>query len=224
MDEDDRLAERFEENRTRLRTVAHRMLGSLSEADDAVQEAWLRLSRSETSNIENLGAWLTTVVGRVCLDMLRARASRREEPMGAHVPEPVVGALILAPAPTPKKLATRPRASATPGPVRHAGRPWHRTPAAKRRQPPRRSRTRRQTARQIRWRSKSGSAAPAKCHPPSSVERTARPARHTRSACLSPSARAQDSGPAAKSKINEGSGKVATRAGEEQSRKQRRQC
>jgi RNA polymerase sigma factor (sigma-70 family) len=88
MHEDDRLAERFEENRTRLRRVAYRMLGSRSEADDAVQEAWLRLSRSETSNIENLGGWLTTVVGRVCLDMLRTRASRREEPMGVRTPEP----------------------------------------------------------------------------------------------------------------------------------------
>jgi RNA polymerase sigma factor (sigma-70 family) len=89
MDEDDRLAERFEENRTRLRNVAYRMLGSLSEADDAVQEAWLRLSRSETSSIENLGGWLTTVVGRVCLDMLRARESRREEPMNARTPKPI---------------------------------------------------------------------------------------------------------------------------------------
>jgi RNA polymerase sigma factor (sigma-70 family) len=77
--EDDRLTERFEENRPRLRAVAYRMLGSPSEADDAVQEAWLRLSRSDTGGIENLGGWLTTVVGRVCLDMLRSRRSRREE-------------------------------------------------------------------------------------------------------------------------------------------------
>src|ERR671914_48157 len=90
MDEHDWLAERFEENRTRLRAVAYRMLGSLSEADDAVQEAWLRLSRSETSDVENLSGWLTTVVARVCLDMLRSRGSRREEPIGAHVPEPIV--------------------------------------------------------------------------------------------------------------------------------------
>jgi RNA polymerase sigma factor (sigma-70 family) len=90
MDEHDWLAERFEENRTRLRAVAYRMLGSLSEADDAVQEAWLRLSRSETSDVENLSGWLTTVVARVCLDMLRSRGSRREEPLGAHVPEPIV--------------------------------------------------------------------------------------------------------------------------------------
>jgi RNA polymerase sigma factor (sigma-70 family) len=87
----DWLAERFEENRTHLRTVAYRMLGSPSEADDAVQEAWLRLSRSDTSGVENLGGWLTTVVARVCLDMLRSRTSRREEPLGDQVPEPAVG-------------------------------------------------------------------------------------------------------------------------------------
>ncbi len=89
MDEHEWLAERFEENRTHLRAVAYRMLGSLSEADDAVQESWLRLSRSDTSGVENLGGWLTTVVARVCLDMLRSRNSRREEPLGAHVPEPI---------------------------------------------------------------------------------------------------------------------------------------
>src|SRR5262252_7326241 len=82
MSEQDWLAERFEEQRPRLRAVAYRMLGSLSEADDAVQEAWLRLSRADTSEVENLGAWLTTVVVRVCLDMLRSRAARREEPLG----------------------------------------------------------------------------------------------------------------------------------------------
>ena len=85
MDENEFLAKRFEEHRSHLRAVAYRMLGSLSEADDAVQEAWLRLSRSETSGIENLGGWLTTVVGRVCLDMLRSRRSRREGPLGVHV-------------------------------------------------------------------------------------------------------------------------------------------
>jgi len=87
MDEHDWLAERFEEQRGHLRAVAYRMLGSLSEADDAVQEAWLRLSRADTSDVENLGGWLTTVVGRVCLDMLRSRTSRREESLDAHVPE-----------------------------------------------------------------------------------------------------------------------------------------
>lgn len=91
MDEHEVLAKRFEENRTRLRAVAYRMLGSLSEAEDAVQESWLRLSRSDTSNVENLGGWLTTVVARVCLDLLRSRKSRGEEPMGAHVPDPIVG-------------------------------------------------------------------------------------------------------------------------------------
>ncbi len=90
MDEHERLAARFEAHRTHLRSVAYRMLGSLSEADDAVQESWLHLSRSDTSGIENLGGWLTTVVARVCLDMLRARNSRREEPLGAYVPDPIV--------------------------------------------------------------------------------------------------------------------------------------
>ena len=90
MDERDWLAERFEEHRTRLRAVAYRMLGSVSEADDAVQEAWLRLSRSDASDVENLGAWLTTVVGRVSLNMLRSRRSRREEPFELHMPEPIV--------------------------------------------------------------------------------------------------------------------------------------
>jgi RNA polymerase sigma factor (sigma-70 family) len=91
MDEhDDWLAQRFEENRTHLRAVAYRMLGSISEADDAVQEAWLRLSRADTSGIENLGGWLTTVVGRVCLDMLRSRRSRRGGPLEVHVPDPIV--------------------------------------------------------------------------------------------------------------------------------------
>ncbi len=89
MNEHELLAERFEANRTHLRTVAYRMLGSLSDADDAVQEAWVRLSRSSTSGVENLGGWLTTVVARVCLDMLRSRRSRREEPLGEHRPESV---------------------------------------------------------------------------------------------------------------------------------------
>jgi len=90
MDERDWLAERFEEHRTRLRAVAYRMLGSLSEADDAVQEAWLRTSRADTEEVENLGAWLTTVVARVSLNMLRSRNVRREEPLGVRVPEPIV--------------------------------------------------------------------------------------------------------------------------------------
>jgi RNA polymerase sigma-70 factor (ECF subfamily) len=90
VDENDWLAERFERNRTRLRAVAYRMLGSLSEADDAVQEAWVRLSRSDADGIENLEGWLTTVVSRVCLNMLRSRGSRREELMGTHLPDPIV--------------------------------------------------------------------------------------------------------------------------------------
>src|SRR5438477_10053970 len=90
MDDQQWLAERFEANRTRLQAVAYRMLGSLSEADDAVQEAWLRLSRSDTNGVENLAGWLTTVVARVSLDMLRSRKSRREEPLGDHIPEPTM--------------------------------------------------------------------------------------------------------------------------------------
>jgi RNA polymerase sigma-70 factor, ECF subfamily len=88
MNERDYLAERFEEHRTRLRAVAYRMLGSLGEVDDAVQEAWLRLSRADTTGIDNLGGWLTTVVARVCLDMLRSRQSRREEPFTPDAAEP----------------------------------------------------------------------------------------------------------------------------------------
>jgi RNA polymerase sigma factor (sigma-70 family) len=84
------LAERFEASRTHLRGVAYRMLGSLSEADDAVQEAWLRLSRADAGDIENLRGWLTTVVARVCLDMLRSRNSRREDPLDPHAPEPMM--------------------------------------------------------------------------------------------------------------------------------------
>jgi len=94
VDEQDWLAERFEENRSHLRAVAYRMLGSRSEADDAVQDAWLRLARADPSRVDNLGGWLTTVVARVCLDMLRARTSRREEPLeeplDAHLPDPIV--------------------------------------------------------------------------------------------------------------------------------------
>ncbi len=96
MDEKKVLAGQFEANRAHLRGVAYRMLGSLSEADDAVQEAWIRLARSDTGEIGNLGGWLTTVVARVCLDMLRSRKSRREEPIGPHVPEPAAGPDVTA--------------------------------------------------------------------------------------------------------------------------------
>jgi RNA polymerase sigma-70 factor (ECF subfamily) len=82
--------ETFEQHRDHLRAVAYRMLGSLSEADDAVQEAWLRLSRSDAEEIENLGAWLTTVVSRISLDVLRSRAAHREEPLGVHIPDPII--------------------------------------------------------------------------------------------------------------------------------------
>jgi RNA polymerase sigma-70 factor (ECF subfamily) len=90
MDEREFLAEQFDEHRTHLRAVAYRMLGSLSEADDAVQEAWLRLSRSDADEIENLRAWLTTVVARLSLNMLRSRASHREEPLGVRIPDPII--------------------------------------------------------------------------------------------------------------------------------------
>ena len=86
------LAEQFEAERPHLQAVAYRMLGSLAEADDAVQESWLHLSRSDTSNVQSLGGWLTTVVARVCLDMLRSRKSRREESLEASVSEPIESA------------------------------------------------------------------------------------------------------------------------------------
>jgi RNA polymerase sigma factor (sigma-70 family) len=90
VDEREWLNERFEEHRTHLRAVAYRMLGSVSEADDAVQDAWLRVSRADTTSVENVGAWLTTVVARVCLNQLRSRARRREEPLDLHVPDPII--------------------------------------------------------------------------------------------------------------------------------------
>src|ERR687898_2290509 len=90
MDERDWLAQRFQEHRPRLRAVAYRMLGSTSEADDAVQEAWIRLSRSNAAEIDTLQAWLVTVVGRVALNMLRSRKTRGEEPLDAHLPDPIV--------------------------------------------------------------------------------------------------------------------------------------
>jgi RNA polymerase sigma factor (sigma-70 family) len=92
MDHHDWLAERFQAHRAHLRAVAYRLLGSPSEADDAVQEAWLRLDRADPAGIHNLGGWLTTVVARVCLDLLRARSARREQPLGAHLPDPTVDA------------------------------------------------------------------------------------------------------------------------------------
>jgi RNA polymerase sigma factor (sigma-70 family) len=90
MDQGDWLAERFQEQRPHLRAVAYRLLGSLSEADDALQEAWLRLSRADTSKVDNLGGWLTIVVARVCLNLLRSRRSRREEPLDVRLPDPIV--------------------------------------------------------------------------------------------------------------------------------------
>src|SRR5215471_4354780 len=90
MNQQEWLARQFEEHRSHLRAVAYRMLGSVSEADDAVQDAWLRLSRADTSDVENLGGWLTTVVARVSLNMLRSRQARREEPLGVYIPEPII--------------------------------------------------------------------------------------------------------------------------------------
>jgi len=88
--DNERLAEEFERHRAHLRTVAYRMLGSASEAEDAVQESWIRLGRTDVNDVKNLRAWLTTVVARVCLDMLRTRTSRREDPLDTHVPDPVI--------------------------------------------------------------------------------------------------------------------------------------
>jgi RNA polymerase sigma factor (sigma-70 family) len=90
MDENQWLADRFEEHRSHLRAVAYRMLGSLAEADDAVQDTWLRMSRAGAGDVENLRGWLTTITARVCLNMLRSRNVRREEPLGVHVPDPVI--------------------------------------------------------------------------------------------------------------------------------------
>jgi RNA polymerase sigma factor (sigma-70 family) len=100
--ESEHLAERFQAHRSQLRAVAYRMLGSLSEADDAVQEAWLRVSRAGAEGVEDLGRWLTTIVARVCLDMLRTRAARREHPSGVHLPDPV---LAYPEAPDPEQEA-----------------------------------------------------------------------------------------------------------------------
>jgi RNA polymerase sigma factor (sigma-70 family) len=91
MNDRDWLAEKFEQNRPHLRSVAYRMLGSLGEAEDAVQEAWLRLNRSDAQAIGNLSGWLTTVIGRVCLDMLRSRNSRREGSLEEHLPDMILG-------------------------------------------------------------------------------------------------------------------------------------
>jgi RNA polymerase sigma-70 factor (ECF subfamily) len=90
MDENEWLADRFEEHRGHLRAVAYRMLGSLAEADDAVQDTWLRVSRAGAGEVENLGGWLTTIVARICLNMLRSRTTRREESLGVHLPDPVI--------------------------------------------------------------------------------------------------------------------------------------
>jgi RNA polymerase sigma-70 factor (ECF subfamily) len=103
MNDQDWLAERFEANRSHLRSVAFRMLGSLTEADDAVQESWIRLSRTDTSDVDNLRAWLTTVVGRVCLNMLRSRRTRREASLETHLPDPIVS-LIDGPGPEQEAL------------------------------------------------------------------------------------------------------------------------
>ena len=102
MDGSDWLADRFEEQRIRLRAMAYRMLGSIAEADDAVQETWLRLSRADTSGVDNLAGWLTTVTARVCLNLLRARGKRAEEPLETHVPDPIVS---LPDAPDPEQEA-----------------------------------------------------------------------------------------------------------------------
>ncbi len=103
----EQLAEQFEEHRGHLRAVAYRMLGSTTEADDAVQETWLRLARTDTTDVVNMRGWLTTVVSRVCLDLLRSRTSRREQPLDAHVPDPVVTRLAPDPETDPATAAER---------------------------------------------------------------------------------------------------------------------
>src|SRR5512138_1705557 len=90
----ERLAEEFEKHRPHVRAVAYRMLGSVSDADDATQEAWIRFSRTDVSDVSNVRGWLTTVVARVCLDMLRTRTSRREDPLDAHVPDPIITRVV----------------------------------------------------------------------------------------------------------------------------------
>ena len=90
MEQDEWLTEQFDQHRAHLRSVAYRMLGSLSDADDAVQDAWLRVHRAETDDVENVGGWLTTIVARICLNMLRSRGVRREEPIGARIPDPLI--------------------------------------------------------------------------------------------------------------------------------------
>ena len=90
MDENEWLADRFEEYRPHLRAVAYRMLGSLTDADDAVQDTWLRVTRADASQVENLGGWLTTILARICLNMLRARTTRREESLDGHIPDPLI--------------------------------------------------------------------------------------------------------------------------------------
>ena len=111
MEERDWLAERFQAHRPQLRAVAYRMLGSLTEADDAVQGAWLRLSHTDPNGVHNLGGWLTTLVARECLDLLRARTARREEPLGTHLPDPIVS----------RQDGGRPRAAGAAGRGRGAG-------------------------------------------------------------------------------------------------------
>ena len=111
MDENDSLAALFEAHRTHLRAVAYRMLGSLGEADDAVQEAWLRLSRSDAAAIDNLGGWLTTVVARICLNVLRSRRSHPEEPLPVHLPDPIISREATGPIPSTRPCSPTPSGS-----------------------------------------------------------------------------------------------------------------
>jgi len=140
MTEEGLSADRFEEHRGHLRAVAYRMLGSLAEADDAVQETWVKLSRVDADEIRNLGGWLTTVVGRVCLDMLRSRALRREEPIDeTFVPDPVIRPLAYADPEHEVLQATadrRARRRTRPEPSEGRGRHRRRRPARPRAAPP----------------------------------------------------------------------------------------
>ena len=120
MDDADRLSDSFEAHRNHLHSVAYRMLGSLSEADDAVQETWLRLARSDTTEVQNLRAWLTTVVARVCLDMLRARTARREQSFDVHVPDPIISSVHGDPAPDDDPSRSRAHRTASTSAVHSA--------------------------------------------------------------------------------------------------------
>jgi RNA polymerase sigma factor (sigma-70 family) len=136
MNEQDWLAERFEQHRPRLRAVSYRMLGSLTDADDAVQETWLRVSRADTSQVDDLGAWLTTVVARICLNALRSRAARHEELTDTHVPDPIISrdssglSTCMSSASYPRRRPARSRSSSSEPSVSNGRSPRRRQPSS----------------------------------------------------------------------------------------------